>query len=97
MLTSKNRAQLRAMASKLDPIFQVGKGGVTANMLSQLDDTLEAREIIKCRVLETCPASVDQVANAVAEQLDSYVVQVIGRIFVIYRESVKNKVIQLED
>ncbi|MCL2213552.1 MAG: ribosome assembly RNA-binding protein YhbY [Oscillospiraceae bacterium] len=97
MLTSKNRAQLRAMASKLEPIFQVGKGGVTANMLAQLDDTLEARELIKCRVLETCPAPVEDAATAVAEQLDADVVQVIGRVFVLYRESVKNKVIELED
>jgi len=95
MLTSRERAQLRTMASKLDPIFQVGKGGVTANMLSQLDDTLEARELIKCRVLETCPAPVQEAADAIAQQLDADVVQVIGRVFVLYRESVKNKQIKL--
>ena len=97
MLTSKSRAQLRAMASKLQPIFQVGKGGVNANMLTQIDDTLEARELIKCRVLETCSSPAKEAAQDIASKLNADVVQVIRRCFVIYRKSVKNKQIELVD
>ena len=55
MITSKQRAQLRGMANRLDAIFQVGKGGVNDQLTRQIDETLEARELIKVRVLETAP------------------------------------------
>ena len=95
MLTSKSRAYLRSLAHSLDPIFQVGKGGVNDNMITQITDTLEARELIKCRVLETSPQSAKEAADAIAKATESNVVCVIGRCFVLYKESVDNKIIVL--
>lgn len=95
MLNSRQRAQLRGLANSLDTIFQVGKGGVTENMVKQVDDALEARELIKLRVLETSPVSSREAADEIAEKTHSDVVQVIGTRFVLYRESRDNKQIRL--
>ena len=96
MLNSRQRAQLRGLANSLDTIFQVGKGGVTENTVKQVDDALEARELIKLRVLETSPVSAREAADEIAEKTHSDVVQVIGTRFVLYRESRDNKQIRLE-
>ena len=95
MLNSRQRAQLRGLANSLDTIFQVGKGGATENTVKQVDDTLEARELIKLRVLETSPVSAREAADEIAEKTHSDVVQVIGTRFVLYRESRDNKQIRL--
>ena len=95
MLNSRQRAQLRGLANSLDTIFQVGKGGVTENTVKQVDDALEARELIKLRVLETSPVSAREAADVIAEKTHSDVVQVIGTRFVLYRESRDNKQIRL--
>ncbi|MBQ7288101.1 MAG: ribosome assembly RNA-binding protein YhbY [Clostridia bacterium] len=95
MLTSKQRAQLKGLANGLDAIFQIGKGGINAQLLRQVDETLECRELIKLRVLETSPGSVRETAEQVAEQTGSQVVQVIGSKFILYRESKDNKQIRL--
>ncbi len=95
MLNSRQRAQLRGLANSLDTIFQVGKGGVTENTVKQVDDALEARELIKLRVLETSPVSAREAADEIAEKTHSDVVQVIGTRFVLYRESRDNKQIRL--
>ena len=95
MLNSRQRAQLRGLANSLDTIFQVGKGGVTENTAKQVDDALEARELIKLRVLETSPVSAREAADEIAEKTHSDVVQVIGTRFVLYRESRDNKQIRL--
>lgn len=95
MLNSRQRAQLRGFANSLDTIFQVGKGGVTENTVKQVDDALEARELIKLRVLETSPVSSREAADEIAEKTHSDVVQVIGKRFVLYRESRDNKQIRL--
>ena len=95
MITSKQRAQLRGMANRLDAIFQVGKGGVNDQLTRQIDETLEARELIKVRVLETAPAKAREVADQVAAAVRADVVQVIGSRFVLYRESEDNKQIEL--
>ena len=95
MLNSRQRAQLRGLANSLDTIFQVGKGGVTENTVKQVDDALEARELIKLRVLETSPVSSREAAVEIAEKTHSDVVQVIGTRFVLYRESRDNKQIRL--
>ena len=98
-LTSKQRAQLRALANSLDTILQIGKDGIGENLVKQADDALEARELIKGRVLDN---NFDYDARAAAEELAkatrSEVVQVIGSKFVLYREShskPKEKRIQL--
>ena len=95
MLTSKQRAQLRGMANRLDAIFQVGKGGVNEQLIRQLDETLETRELIKVRVLETSPVKAREAADQVADAVGADVVQVIGSRFVLYRESEYNKRIEL--
>ena len=95
MLNSRQRAQLRGLANSLDTIFQVGKGGVTENTVKQVDDALEARELIKLRVLETSPVPSRDAPDEIAEETHSDVVQVIGTRFVLYRESRDNKQIRL--
>ena len=95
MLNSRQRAQLRGLANSLDTIFQIGNGGVTENTVKQVDDALEARELIKLRVLETSPVSSREAADEIAEKTHSDVVQVIGTRFVLYRESRDNKQIRL--
>lgn len=87
MLTSKQRAGLRGGAAKFEPIFQVGKGGINDNMLKQISETLETRELIKLRVLENSEYNAKEAANEIAEAVDADVVQVIGTKFVLYRES----------
>ena len=87
-LTSKQRAQLRSLANSIDTILQVGKDGIGANLIKQADDALEARELIKGRVLDN---NIDYDARTASEELAkatrSEVVQVIGTKFVLYRES----------
>lgn len=95
MLSSKQRAQLKGLANSLDAIFQIGKGGINEQLLRQVDETLERRELIKLRVLETSPESVRETAEQVAKQSGADVVQVIGSKFILYRESKENKQIRL--
>ena len=95
MLNSRQRAQLRGLANSLDTIFQIGKGGVTENTVKQVNVSLEAREIIRLRTLETSPVSSREAAEQIAEKTHSDVVQVIGSRFVLYRESRDNKQIKL--
>ena len=94
-LTGKQRAQLRAMANELEPIVHIGKDGIGENLVKQANDALEARELIKLRVLETSPVSAREAADEIAEKTHSDVVQVIGTRFVLYRESRDNKRIRL--
>jgi len=95
MLTSKQRAQLRGLANSLDAIFQVGKGGVNEQLIRQVDETLEKRELIKLTTLENTTVTSREAAEEIAEATNSEVVQVIGRKFVLYRESKENKQIVL--
>ncbi|MBQ6816313.1 MAG: ribosome assembly RNA-binding protein YhbY [Clostridia bacterium] len=95
MLTSKQRAQLRAMANTMDTILQIGKTGISEQTIKQIDDALTARELIKIRTLETSPLSSRESADFVAEKVGADVVQVIGSKIVLYRESKDNKQIYL--
>ena len=95
MLNSRQRAQLRGMANTMDTIFQVGKGGINDQLIKQIGEALEARELIKLRVLETSPVTSREAANEIAEKTGADVVQVIGYRFVLYRESKDNKTIKL--
>lgn len=85
MLNSKQRAQLRAMANGYETIFQIGKGGIGEQLIKQTAEALEARELIKLRVLETADMTAKEAANAVAEAVGADVVQVIGSRFVLYK------------
>jgi RNA-binding protein len=96
MLTSKNRAYLRSLANSLTPIFQVGKGGISEEMCLQISNCLEARELIKLRVLENSGFSAREAADQIAEATSSDVVAVIGNRFVLYRESQEKKKIELK-
>ena len=96
MLTSKQRAELRALANNLETILQVGKGGISETLIAQADDALRAREIIKGRVLENSLLSPREVCNALCEALSADPVQVIGTRFVIYRENPEDKKIILK-
>ena len=96
MLTSKQRAYLRGIASSYDTIMQVGKGGVNANMIKTVSDALEARELIKLRVLENSEYTPREAAEELAAEVGADVVIVIGTKFVLYRESEKHKKISLE-
>ncbi len=87
MLTSKQRAALRAIASNTDTIMQIGKGGISENLIAQVDNALKAREIVKIRVLETAFMTPAEAAAELSEATRSEVAQVIGTKFVLYREN----------
>ncbi|MER1998673.1 MAG: ribosome assembly RNA-binding protein YhbY [Lysinibacillus sp.] len=95
MLTGKQKRFLRAQAHHLDPIFQVGKGGVNDAMIKQLRDVLEARELIKVRILDNCEEDKNDVAQELAEGTRAELVQLIGLTVVLYKESRNNKKIEL--
>ncbi|BDF67089.1 ribosome assembly RNA-binding protein YhbY [Oscillospiraceae bacterium] len=90
-LTSKQRAQLRGMANSLDPVVHIGKGDLGENLIRQAEEALEARELIKCRVLETSELTAREAAEALARATRSEVVQVIGTKFILYRQSHKKE------
>ena len=92
-MTSKERASWRAKANSLEAIIQIGKEGITDNLITQIDDTLDVRELIKIRVhLETAPQTPKELAPQLAEKLDAEVIQVIGGIIVLYREADPDKI-----
>ena len=85
-LTSKQRAQLRGIANTLDTIVIIGKDGITENLIKQANDALEAREIIKCRVLENSLLTAREACDELSRLTRSEQVQVIGSKFVLYRQ-----------
>lgn len=95
MLTGKQRSYLRSLANNLDPIFQVGKGGINDNMVKQFNDALEARELIKVSVLKNSIEDTRDICNEAAELTGADIVQIIGNKFVLYKESKENKVLVL--
>ncbi len=94
-MTSKQRAYLRGLANTIDAIVHVGKGGVSDAMIKQTDDALTARELIKGKALETSPVSARDAAEQLAAEVSAEVVQVIGRVFVLYRRNPEKPVIEL--
>lgn len=95
MLTSKERAYLRSLASGYDTIFQIGKGGIFEETVNQLSNALEARELIKIKVLENSGYTAKEAANEIAPQIAADVVAVVGNKFVLYRKSEKKQRIEL--
>lgn len=95
MLTSKQRAFLRSLAFDLDTIFQIGKGGITDEICAQISNALEARELIKARVLENSGYTAREAAETIAEATGADVVACVGSKLVLYRESEKKKRIEL--
>ncbi len=94
MLTSKQRAFLRAMANGTDAIFQVGKNGVTPELRNTVHNALEARELVKISVLDNNMLGAREAAEMLASRTGAEVVQVIGNKFVLYRRA-KKPVIEL--
>ena len=91
MLTSKQRARLRSLSNDMDTIMQVGKDGVTDNLITTIDDALEARELIKLKVLDNSAETPRSAAEALAQATGADVVCTVGTKFVLYRESKKKK------
>lgn len=94
-MTSKQRAYLKGLAMKIDPVFQVGKSSLTPELTQGLEEVLESRELIKVTVLKNCLDDPREIAQIVAERTHAEVVQVIGKKFVLYRESKNKKKIEL--
>ena len=86
-LTSKQRAQLRALANGIDTILIVGKDGISDNLVTQANDALESRELVKGKVLETCEYTPREICDMLSKFTRSEPVQVIGSKFVLYRQS----------
>ena len=95
MLNSKQRAYLRSIANSLDTILMVGKGGLSDQIYKSADEAITARELIKGKVLETCELTVREAAQAIANEINADVVQVIGTKFVLYRKNEDEPVIVL--
>lgn len=95
MLSGKQKRYLRSLAHNLDPIFQIGKAGLNENMITQIDDTLENRELIKIHILQNNFDDKHELAENLSQNTNSEVVQVIGSVIVLYRESENNKEIEL--
>lgn len=95
MLTGKQKRFLRSKAHRLKPIFQVGKSGVNENMIKQLIDVLEKRELIKVNILQNCLEDKESVAEQIAEGTGAEIVQIIGNHIILYKESTENKTIIL--
>ncbi|MGM8364647.1 ribosome assembly RNA-binding protein YhbY [Virgibacillus sp. W0181] len=94
-LTGKQKRFLRSKANTLKPIFQVGKTGVNDNMIKQIEEALEKRELIKVSILQNCLEDKDEVADSLAEGTGAEIVQIIGNNVVLYKESQENKQLEL--
>ncbi len=94
-MTSKQRSYLMGLASVLDPIFQIGKSGLTPEITMAISEALEAREIIKINVLKNCMDDPKELANMLSGRTRSEIVQVIGKKIILYKESKNKKKIML--
>ena len=95
-ITSKQRAYLKSLAQKIDPIFQIGKNGLTPEVTEAIDLALEARELVKISVLQNCLEDPRDIADMLSERTKSITVQVIGKKIVLYRPAKKNPKITLQ-
>lgn len=94
-LSSRQRAQLRGIAMTEDTIIQIGKAGITENTVTEVNNALAARELIKGRVLENSLLTAAEAANALAEACGAETVQVIGSKFVLFKRNIKEPKIEL--
>lgn len=95
MITTKQRSYLRSLSNDLVPIFQVGKGGIEENFIKQVDQALEARELIKIKTLNNSGITAREASNIICEELGCEGIQAIGSKLVLYRPSKKNPKIEL--
>ena len=96
-MTSKQRAYLRSLANSVTAILQIGKNGINDNLIKQVDDALEARELIKVSVLETAPEEKRILAEDLASSTNSILVQIVGNKITLYRARKKNSKIVIPD
>jgi RNA-binding protein len=95
MLTSKQKKHLRSLAHHLNPIFQIGKGGVNDHLIKHIEEAIEVRELIKLTVLNNCLEDKQDIAVEIADRSKAELVQVIGKIIVLYKQSKEHKSIEL--
>lgn len=95
MLTNKQKSFLRGESNRLQPLVHIGKSGLTESVITQIEEALEAKELIKVTILQNCDQDKNEIAAKLEEQVGIEVVQVIGRIIVLYKESVEKKRIEL--
>ncbi len=96
MITTKQRAYLRGLANGTEVVLQIGKGGITDQTIKQLNDVLEARELVKIQCLETSFISPREAAQQTAEICRADIVQVIGTKYILYRPRKKDPKIVLK-
>ena len=94
-MTTKERAYLKGLAANLEPVFQIGKAGLTPEVTEAVRETFNTRELVKLGVLKNCMEDPRQIAGFIADRTGSSVVQVIGRKIVLYKESKDHKKIEL--
>lgn len=95
MLTNKQKRFLRGKSHVIQPIFQVGKAGVNENMITQMNEALEVRELIKVSILQNNMEDNDSVATDIVKGTGANVVQLIGSTIILYKKSVNNPTLQL--
>lgn len=94
-MTSKQRAYLRSLANTLEPIFQIGKSGISENLIQQLSDALDASELIKIHVLETAPDTAKNLGIEISNLTNSTLVQTIGNKITLFKQKEKNSKYEL--
>lgn len=94
-MNNRQKAQLKSLANPLKAVGQIGKEGISVNLISFLDDALECHELIKLHVLKSAAASINEVAVELSRLLHCEVVQIIGKVIILYRQSSENKRIKL--
>ncbi|AET61866.1 ribosome assembly RNA-binding protein YhbY [Paenibacillus sp. 28ISP30-2] len=95
MLTGKQKRYLRSMAHHLDPVFQVGKNGTNEHLMRHINDAIEKRELMKVQILNNCLDDKHEIAEELATETGSELVQLIGSTIILYKESRDNKQIEL--
>lgn len=95
MITSKQRRYLKSLAHNIDATIHIGKGGVSENVIMEIDRALEVRELVKVKLLEASMLSAKETGNELCSMVKGEFVQSIGNKFTLYRESVENKTIVL--
>ena len=94
-MNSKQRAYLRSLANSITPIFQVGKSGLTEIFFKQIDDVLEARELIKIHILNNSREDINSICEQISNNTNSTIVQIIGNKITLFRQSTKKHKIEL--
>ncbi|NGZ73763.1 ribosome assembly RNA-binding protein YhbY [Saccharibacillus alkalitolerans] len=95
MLTGKQKRYLRSQAHHLNPIFQIGKGGINEQLVRHVNEAIEMRELLKVSVLNNCDEEPKELGPELAEAAEAELVQVIGRTIILYKESREHKQIEL--